>query len=643
MTSNRDQWSDGVESVRSACLEALGAIAATRVSVWSYNPRSETFSPFVATGVDVPGTDLTRRWARTAADDIPALALAVATRAPVVIDDPETAGLPDSLVEDFALESVWIAPLEAGGRITGVVCVEPAAAADRQALRSLVPLLARAMGEARAWRLVEQQRAEVELLLELGEASLAQTSAEALGALWGTVGRHLGVDRATVFVLSEGELGAGAAPDVVADVLARWSPVVRHDAPSTLALPFGAEDDPIGILVLEDAKPRRFTEPVVRLATAAAGQLGRIWERAEVAEDHARRHASAAATRRLLQEGSRAASVADASEVIARVGRDALDVDHAVAYLVDDDGVIDQIIAVEVEESWQARLRQWTLGIHATDLALGRLQYDERQPLVVHDVVASGLLPDALIEALALRTLIAIPLLAHGRFRGTVVYSAARGPRRWTLDDRYLVEQLFLESSIVLENAELRSAERAHTERLAHLALHDPLTGLPNRVLLADRLDAALAQRVPAGHAVGVLFVDVTSFKEVNDRYGHDAGDIVLQEIAARLQAATRSGDTVARLAGDEFVVVLPVVADGEARAIAARIVDAFEPPIMIGERVVTVGASVGLAVSQPGVVTASELLARADAAMYQAKRERGAGHAVFESPRCSAADGDAP
>jgi diguanylate cyclase (GGDEF)-like protein/PAS domain S-box-containing protein len=160
-------------------------------------------------------------------------------------------------------------------------------------------------------------------------------------------------------------------------------------------------------------------------------------------------------------------------------------------------------------------------------------------------------------------------------------------------------------------------------EALAHQALHDPVTGLPNRRLLADRLQLALARADRNGTRVGVLFFDVDHFKLVNDSLGHPAGDRVLQELAGRFRAGARESDTVVRFGGDEFVIVCEDLTEiSEAREVADRLTARVEEPFPIdeGERIVTVSA--GVAISRSGD-TPSSLLSDADAAMNVAK-ERG-------------------
>ncbi len=157
--------------------------------------------------------------------------------------------------------------------------------------------------------------------------------------------------------------------------------------------------------------------------------------------------------------------------------------------------------------------------------------------------------------------------------------------------------------------------------RLAHLALHDALTGLPNRTLFMDRLTHALDRAKRTGRRVAVLFVDLDRFKAVNDTLGHEAGDALLQQVAERLRSCLRSSDTLARLAGDEFTILLEDVADlQEAEQVAQRLQLALREPFTVAGQPVRTTASVGIALSSPDTQRAEELLRRSDAAMYRAK-----------------------
>ena len=177
------------------------------------------------------------------------------------------------------------------------------------------------------------------------------------------------------------------------------------------------------------------------------------------------------------------------------------------------------------------------------------------------------------------------------------------------------------------------SAQKEAEEKLTRQALHDPLTGLPNRSLLLDRLHQAVARSSRRAAAVTVLFLDLDNFKLVNDSLGHEAGDKVLVQVARRLLQAVRPTDTVCRFGGDEFVILCEGV-DGEreAKVIAARVEAAVGEPCVIGDREARVTASVGLVLAGAGSGTPEALLRDADAAMYLAKGSGKARHEFFDN-----------
>lgn len=169
------------------------------------------------------------------------------------------------------------------------------------------------------------------------------------------------------------------------------------------------------------------------------------------------------------------------------------------------------------------------------------------------------------------------------------------------------------------------TTDRQHlTEQLAHRAAHDELTDLPNRRMLESRLTDALGRAKIDDRHIGLCFIDLDGFKNVNDTLGHAAGDKLLVDVAETIRRNIRAGDTAARVGGDEFVVVLnPVVGSIGALAIATRLRDAIVGDVLRGSPGITFGASVGLAISEPQD-TPSSLLKRADTALYRAKANHG-------------------
>jgi len=172
--------------------------------------------------------------------------------------------------------------------------------------------------------------------------------------------------------------------------------------------------------------------------------------------------------------------------------------------------------------------------------------------------------------------------------------------------------------------------ERAEAD-LRDKALHDALTGLPNRALLGDRLTSAIAVAQRQDAALSLLLLDLDGFKGVNDTWGHHAGDLVLIEIASRLSGTLRESDTAARLGGDEFVLLLPATPLVGAIEAARALVDFIVAPIAIDGKQVTVGASIGIAVFPNHGRDAEVLLAAADSAMYEAKHS-GGGYRTFRA-----------
>lgn len=159
-------------------------------------------------------------------------------------------------------------------------------------------------------------------------------------------------------------------------------------------------------------------------------------------------------------------------------------------------------------------------------------------------------------------------------------------------------------------------------ERIRYLALHDTLTGLPNRNLFRERVNNAIARARSNRHLMAVLFIDLDRFKDINDSLGHNVGDRLLQVAANRLKRCLREGDGVARLGGDEFVVDLPVLANREeAMTIAQKILDVLRTPFMIDQYALHISASIGISLFPNDGMDMDVLMHAADSAMYRAKK----------------------
>jgi diguanylate cyclase (GGDEF)-like protein len=169
-------------------------------------------------------------------------------------------------------------------------------------------------------------------------------------------------------------------------------------------------------------------------------------------------------------------------------------------------------------------------------------------------------------------------------------------------------------------------------DRLAFQAFHDNLTGLPNRVLFRDRLGHAIARGGRSGGSLAVLFLDLDNFKIVNDSLGHHMGDELIQAAADRIQSVVRAADTVARIGGDEFVVLLEDLVDTrEAIQVADRVLEALASELRLDDQSLNVSASIGIVFSSGGDANADDMIRQADLAMYAAKRHGRSQHALYE------------
>jgi diguanylate cyclase (GGDEF)-like protein len=237
----------------------------------------------------------------------------------------------------------------------------------------------------------------------------------------------------------------------------------------------------------------------------------------------------------------------------------------------------------------------------------------EREPVLINGTVSER-------RALKVDSAVCVPLLHREELLGVLNLNGA-GDRVYTEHDLRAVSMFAEHAAIAVANARLYESERALSARLSHQVVHDPLTGLANRVLVTDRLEHALVRSSRTGSWTAALFIDVDDFKLVNDQRGHKVGDAALSVIAKRLAECVRSSDTVGRFGGDEFIVVCEDLSgQEEAKEVSDRILEAFDEPLpdCAGQKS---SASIGVAVCGPGeTVSAEELIHEADQAMYRAK-----------------------
>lgn len=245
-----------------------------------------------------------------------------------------------------------------------------------------------------------------------------------------------------------------------------------------------------------------------------------------------------------------------------------------------------------------------------------------REAMVLEDMLADPRMKHpAQAQALGLRSLAMLPLQV-GRDAVGVLALYTEEPAFFDAAEMKLLMGLTRDIAFAIDHID-------KTDRLNHLAYYDPLTGLPNRRLLMDRLRRTQLNSSRQRTFFAVLFVDLDDFKQINDRHGHDAGDRVLVEVAARLQAAVRQNDTVARLGGDEFVAVLedlgPLedLAQDDLDGISAKILSLVEQDHLLGEMRLSCLASIGVRLLWGSELSVEQVLKEADTAMYRVKNRR--------------------
>jgi diguanylate cyclase (GGDEF)-like protein len=354
------------------------------------------------------------------------------------------------------------------------------------------------------------------------------------------------------------------------------------------------------------------------MLTAYAGHAAAALDLLIALEEARQEAARASALLELAHELAAAADATAVTEVVAEALPRIVGCTRASLMLWDPGaGVLRASAAMGMSEEQRALLQGAELRPEDTPELIGMLT--DRTPRILDDSTSSPVLR-RLLKGISSADVVAVPLLAGNTFLGvaTAGWEAGEAPPSLAGDALVRLRGVGDQASIALQKARL-------LETVSHQASHDGLTGLPNRTLFLERLENALVDAGRRAH-VGVLFSDLDRFKEVNDTLGHAAGDELLRQVAARLRATVRPGDTVGRLSGDEFAIILPGLADPEdAHALAERVAACFTESFRLDGTDVEVGTSVGVAVLRDDADgrTAEQLLREADAAMYRHKQRR--------------------
>jgi diguanylate cyclase (GGDEF)-like protein/PAS domain S-box-containing protein len=388
----------------------------------------------------------------------------------------------------------------------------------------------------------------------------------------------------------EGAVGiafASASPVIVEDY-ARWEHQVSSSIAvgSGVAVPLLLQDTAVGALAIYSRLSRRYKEADVQLLALFAAQVAPVIE---------------AALMRITWE--REANRVEASD---RQLRDMLDAALDAHIVMDADG----------------RITEWNAQAEA--------MFGWRRDEVVGKELANTLIPPALRDAH--RTALGHYLkTGDGPILNRRVELEALRKNGMTFPVELTVAPVGTANGPAF-SAFLRdiSERRQVDEQLRRLALHDALTGLPNRLLLYDRAEQAFAVARRSRRSVALLLMDLDGFKDINDAYGHHVGDVLLQEVSVRLRTGLRASDTVARLGGDEFAVLLPDNDEADAIAAAKQLRANLDAPITIEGVRMPVASSVGVSLFPAHGEDPLTLLRRADIAMYAAKR-RGTGIALYE------------
>ncbi len=378
-----------------------------------------------------------------------------------------------------------------------------------------------------------------------------------------------------------------------------------EEARSNMAVPLVAGSEVAGVINVESPRPNAFTAEHEKLLTVLGSQAALAIVAARAHERLEQRILHLNALYQISQLSSRHEDLEGVLRTMLEVAQTLIPLGQIAILLLDNDR---ETLCVRVSQGYAE-------GVEGLVIPLGKgvtgRAAQTGETIVVNDLAAEQ---DYIPGVSGARSEIAVPLIVEGRVIG-VLNSEALDANAYSPDQVRMLSLIAQQAAVVLRTAQLH----AETWRLS---ITDPLTGVFNRREYVRRLEDHLLQANRYGESLAVVFLDLDHFKSVNDRYGHDAGDVALQRVAGALRGAIRESDTVARIGGEEFAVLLHR-ADVELASVAAeRLRAAIEETHLdlVGDSVVHVTVSGGIAVYPDDGLDAKTLLRRADAALYAAK-----------------------
>jgi len=404
-----------------------------------------------------------------------------------------------------------------------------------------------------------------------------------------------------------------AAQDLAASTLARQAAV----GDSTLVVEVASARRQYGQLIARYPGTVEFFPQDRELLGLYAKHAAAVLDMSVALEQSTRRHEQVSSLLSLSQAVAQAGTSTEIAERLVALVPEVVDCDRVGVWLWD---YLEQNLRSAAMSGRTPEQDEYlrTQAISADDTPHLREMIAVPQPKLFDDRTDDAFLRE-LMTRLGVVALAVVPIVSHEVFLGVLTVSVTERPERLRLDAD-LLKQLTGVAALAataMQNGQL-------VDKLSHKASHDALTGLLNRVGFREHIDTALDYATPAKAHVGLLFVDLDDFKQVNDAHGHELGDELLRKVALRLEATARAGDGVARLGGDEFAIILANVTDpAQVHAAEARVRAAFLEPFMLGDVAVSLGASIGGGVCPDDGSTVSEMVRHADAAMYLDKARR--------------------